>query len=314
MKRKTFFILLGIVFVLFAALALFVEGLPELFSSYVAFPFEQIGAGLRALSLTGSVGNGVALAICVGISLIPVILALCTRREKSSIGERIVLCCTGVVAFIVLLCMINPTEILSAFPGFTMDLLPVVKGSLGYTVWSFVVLCLMLKLLKLFRDSDTHKLLRYLRIALYALCLLFDAVIALSCVPILVNGISDAYRCMDGLIAVLRFVASSLPYILDIIITLSAITLLETFMSDDKTDTVQRADALSRRCCLALGITAVSTVILNVVQLLLSNWLSNISVSVDIPFISLAFVLLILLLSRLIAENRRLRDDNDLFI
>ena len=85
-------------------------------------------------------------------------------------------------------------------------------------------------------------------------------------------------------------------------------------MSDDKTDTVQRADALSRRCCLALGITAVSTVILNVVQLLLSNWLSNISVSVDIPFISLAFVLLILLLSRLIAENRRLRDDNDLFI
>ena len=84
MKRKTFFILLGIVFVLFAALALFVEGLPELFSSYVAFPFEQIGAGLRALSLTGSVGNGVALAICVGISLIPVILALCVKSRPSA--------------------------------------------------------------------------------------------------------------------------------------------------------------------------------------------------------------------------------------
>jgi len=44
------------------------------------------------------------------------------------------------------------------------------------------------------------------------------------------------------------------------------------------------------------------------------RWLSNINVTVDIPIISIAFTVMILLFSRLLIENKKLRDDNNLFI
>ena len=37
-------------------------------------------------------------------------------------------------------------------------------------------------------------------------------------------------------------------------------------------------------------------------------------VSMDIPVVSMAFVIMILLLTRLLIENKKLRDDNSLFI
>jgi hypothetical protein len=36
--------------------------------------------------------------------------------------------------------------------------------------------------------------------------------------------------------------------------------------------------------------------------------------TVQIPVLTIAFVLAVLLLSRFIAENKRLKDDNDMFI
>ena len=57
-----------------------------------------------------------------------------------------------------------------------------------------------------------------------------------------------------------------------------------------------------------------SVIFLKSVAVLFSRFLSNISVNVEIPVVSLAFILLILILSRLIVENRKLQSDNDLFI
>ena len=185
---------------------------------------------------------------------------------------------------------------------------------MGCTIWSVIILWLILRLVRLFRGGDTNKLLCYLRIALHALCILFVAVIAISCGSTLLDNLSNTQKNMDNVMAVVRFISSSLPYIFDIGITLSLLTLLDAYIEKNEEDTVKNADSLSKLCCLALGATAASTTILNVLQLLLSKFLSNISVNIEIPVVSLAFILLILILSRLIVENRKLQSDNDLFI
>ena len=314
MKRKSFIILMGAVFAALMALVLFVDGLPTVFSSVMAFPFEQVGAALRALALTGNVGNGFALALCIALSFLPILSVLRHRYEKDYLGENIVLCCMSIVVFIALFSMANPSKLLSAFPYFAIEALPVVKGVMGCTVWSVIILWLILRLVRLFRGGDTNKLLCYLRIALHALCILFVAVIAISCGSTLLDNLSNTQKNMDNVMAVVRFISSSLPYIFDIGITLSLLTLLDAYIEKNEEDTVKNADSLSKLCCLALGATAASTTILNVLQLLLSQFLSNISVNIEIPVVSLAFILLILIFSRLIVENRKLQSDNDLFI
>lgn len=305
---------MGIVFAALMTLVLFVEELPAFFSSVMAFPFEQLGAGLRILALTGKPGNGVALALCAALSLLPVLLALRHKGKKVFLSENVVLCCIGVIVCITLFCMANPSRFLSAFPYMTAEILPIVKGIMGCTVWSFAVLWLVLRLVRLFRTGDTMRLFSYLRVALYALCVLFDAVIAISCGSALLDNLSSTQQSMDGVMAVLRFIASALPYALDIVITFSLLTLLDAYVAKDKENTVRIAALLSHRCCLGLSITAVSTAVLNVLQLLLSRFLSDISVNVDIPVVSLAFLLLVLLLARFIVENQKLQNDNDLFI
>ena len=314
MKRKSFIVLMGAVFVALMALVLFVDGLPTVFSSVMAFPFEQIGAGLRALALTGNIGNGFALALCIALSFLPILSVLRHRGEKDYLSENIVLCCMSIAVFITLFSMANPSKLLSAFPYFTVEALPVVKGVMGCTVWSVIILWIILRLVRLFRGGDTKKLLCYLRVALHALCILFVAVIAISCGSTLLDGLSATQKSIDNVMAITRFIASSLPYIFVIGITLSLLTLLDAYIEKNEENTVRYADLLSKRCCLALGVTAASATILNVLQLLLSRFLSNVSVNVEIPVVSLTFILLILILSRLIVENWKLQSDNDLFI
>ena len=50
-------------------------------ASLTAFPFAQIGLGLRWLSLSGAVGNGLAIGLYVLLGLIPLIaLGVLWRR------------------------------------------------------------------------------------------------------------------------------------------------------------------------------------------------------------------------------------------
>ena len=314
MKRKQLFILLGIEFAAFLALVLLTDEFPSLFSSLLSFPFEQIGTGLRALSLTGQIGNGLALAIWVGLSMLPLIPAWRHRKDKSKALENgSFYLLTGLLLF-VLYGMANPAISYSFFPANDNNFLPVMKAMLGGTVWSVVVMLVIFRLLRLFRTGDTNQLLGYLRNLLYALCVLFTGVIALICGDILINSLANMQRGMDGVMTVMRFLVSALPYVLNIAITLSALTLLDTLLSEEQSSVTTYAGRLSSLCGAALGITTASLVVFNVLQLVLSRWLSDIAVSVEIPIMSIAFVLAVLLASRLITENRRLREDNDLFI
>ena len=71
MKERHLFTLLSVEAAACALFCILQRSLSGLFSTLIAFPFEQIGAGLRVLSLSGAVGNVVAIILYMLLGLIP---------------------------------------------------------------------------------------------------------------------------------------------------------------------------------------------------------------------------------------------------
>lgn len=312
MKNKTLMIMLVCEAALLFILVLLTNRFPGLFSSMMAFPFEQIAIGIKALSQTGQVGNGMAAALWVGISLLPLIPALRYRQNKTAVMEKISLYSLSCVLLLALYGMINPHVFCSFIPEAEGEYLAVVKAIIGVSVWSVIVLCVVLRIIRMFRLSDKVSLLRYLRMILYILCLLFAAAAVISLGSSLTALSSQ--KALENITNVLRAVIASTPYVLDIAIIISTLNLFDIAMTEDQNGIINAAEKLSRICCVALGISVALSAIFNVLQIILMRQLTNVATTVEIPIISIMFVGVMLLLSRLLVENKQLRDDNSLFI
>ncbi|MCL2782670.1 MAG: hypothetical protein FWD80_01645, partial [Propionibacteriaceae bacterium] len=73
-----------------------------------AIPFEQIGDGLRALSLTGPFGNVIATIVYAVISLIPLACVVVMAKRRRFAAEDVLLALVSPLLFWVLYVMINP--------------------------------------------------------------------------------------------------------------------------------------------------------------------------------------------------------------
>jgi hypothetical protein len=113
----------------------------------------------------------------------------------------------------------------------------------------------------------------------------------------------------------LKFLVDALPWALDTVTAFAAMALLSAMRADRYSEqTVLAAEKLSRWCAAALAAVLLSDIGFNVLQLVFAGALRTIDSSLSIPVISVAFVLAVLLFARVVAENRRLKGDNDLFI
>ena len=314
MKRKSLIILLSCEGIVLTALAILTNFFPTFFSSMLAFPLEQIANGLSYVSHLGNLGNGLAMGLWVGISMIPLLLALKTERKKETIKERIVLFMLAAVIMFALYGMVNPVLFCQTLLGDKQEYIPIIKALFGGTVWSVIVLYIILRLLRMFISGDTNKLMQYLKVLLHILCVLFTAIIFTSCFRELIAYLQNAQGVLDVVLFVIRFLVTAVPYGLDVVITISAITLLNIALSEEQRGIVASAEKLSQVCCIALGITVAGAALYNILQVALMRYLSDITVNVNIPVISIAFTLIVLLVARLLVETKRLRDDNDLFI
>ena len=314
MKHKTLIIMLVCEAVLLFILVLLTNRFPGLFSSMLAFPFEQIAIGLKTLSQAGRIGNGLAIALWVGISLLPSIPAIHYKQNKAAIKERITLFSLSCVLLLALYGMINPHVYCSFIPEAKIEYLAIVKAVMGGSVWSVIVLYVVLCLIRMFRTGDKISLLKYMQLLLHILCLLFAAVAVISFGSGLTASFGASQKALDNMIDLLRLTAASVPYVLDIAIIMSTLNLYDIVMTEDQDGIVNAAEKLSKICCIALGITTALTAVSNVLQIILMRWLSSVAATVNIPIGSIVFVGIVLLLSRLLVENKRLRDDNNLFI
>lgn len=322
MKRKVLYICLAAEAVFLGLIYLLADFSVPLVSSVLAVPFEQIGMLLRVLSLQGGILNGIAFVLWSGICLLPVILVCKDWQDRTKRAEHVILVVLSAVLFVGLYYMVNPGLLYNRIPAVLTEAISanaeemtgVLKASVSMVIWSVVVCYGVFVLLRLFRTGEKDELFLYTKRLLYVLCGLFTGVMVLTALEVLTT-IRMAQSGMDGVFAGIRALVAALPYGMDIVVTLSAMRVLDVLLEDPRSEkVVAEAKILSGICCITLAVVTAAGAGLNIAQWIVSKRLSDINVHVNIPVMSLAFVLAAFLFSRLIEENKQLADENEMFV
>ncbi len=317
MKKKALPLLLVAEAGLVAALMLLAMNNSYYFPSVVSFPFEQIARFLARLSRSGGLINGIAVALWLGIAAVPALIALLYRRGRETLPERISLFVLSGVLLSALYKMAAPhafSIVIHRNAESMIGWTKAIRQILGASVWAVVVLYVFLLIIRLFRQGDKEQLLKYMRMILYALSMIFTAAAAAMLTKGSLSFCDVPNTAADKGFAAARLAAQLIPYLFDIIIIIRLLDLLHIAMEEEQAGMAEAAEKVSRICCAALGVTATVTAVINIIQVLFADMLTNIYVTADVPVVSMAFVILILLLIRLLIENKKLRDDNSLFI
>jgi len=322
MKRSIFFGLLGVEALLCIAFHVLQASFSGVFTTVMAFPFEQIGLGLRTLSLSGGLGNMAAVVVYILISLLPAAGLLILRKKRKLHKEDGLLVLLSAALFAVLYLLINPGIIGPLTGGVAGQ--PVGKAVLGAMVYSVLCGYLVLRILRLFSVGGTDQLFRYMSVMLHLLTVLFGYIIFSTCIGNLLDSMASLKAGNTGnehllgasyFFLVLQFIVNALPYVMDIFVISTALRLLYEIRTDRySVGTVDAAGSVSRLCAAALTVTVYSNIGFNLLQLLFAKSLMTLNSSVQIPVFSITFVLAALLMTRLVTENKQLKDDNDMFI
>ena len=334
-NQRSFLIFLGVEAILLLAFVLLgaTEGMWA--SGLLGFPFVQIGYGLRVLSLLGGGGNVLALVIYVTLSALPLFYLAWLWKKRELFPEDCLLVVLSILIFFTLYYMVNPGLI----PGMADFLWS--SGGAFYqslfsgTIYGLIFCYAVLRVVRHMKMADRETLQGWLSILLRVLAVVFVYMAFGACVQNLLSEmenlragntmIVEGWNPWQGLIysgldvsygfLVLRCLANMLPYLLDVAVTLAALELL-TAMKEDRysEESIQASEKLSHLCVVSLSATVVVTALLNILQLMFLGELHTVHISVNIPVLSVAFVLVVLLLNRLLGENKSLKEDNDLFI
>ena len=313
MKRKTLVLLLIATAILIGALTLVTKLYPNVLSSVLAFPLEPLVLGLKAVAKTGPAGNGLAVAVIAALVLIPAVIAL-RMRGNDKIPEAVsLLALAGMILFAVYGAW-NPAAFQNKIVKDAMEDSNALLMVFSLAVWTMFVLFIVLRLIRLFRTGHREQLHRYLRLLLFILC----AVIAAGIAATLVSGVISLVKGLptpeDAALLVAKAIASLAVSLLELIVCFRMLDMLDIVAADEQEKLPEAASRLSRVSCAALAGIALSAALLHIIQILLLPSLTDVKSILDIPLLQIVFVLVILLLSRLLIENKELKDDNSMFI
>ena len=313
MKKKSILFFLSAEFVLLCLFHIgdFTDG--EIVFSAISAPFVLPAALFGKLASSGAVANGVAVMLTATVCCIPLLYVLKNIRKKEQRAEHIALLATSALTSFIFPLLIDPGRLAAILPFYTDEMRNTVQTGLCLTLWSALVCFAVLRLLRLFRNADKQSLLHYAQKMLFALCILFTACIALNSVGDLITAIKESQQSADFVMAVLHFVANTFPYAADIAAALALCDIIGHYESNSVL-LAKKANTLSRLCCISLAVTAVLCLFVNAMHIILLPDCSDFTVSLQIPIVSLAFVLGVLLFARLMIENRTLREDNEMII
>lgn len=330
MKKQMFVWLLGLEGVLCLLLYFIRDALPGAFTAAVAFPFEQIGIGLRVLSLSGAVGNGIALALYVGICLLPLLAMAVLVKRRGWCVEDVLLGLASGVLFVMLYFMVNPWLLAEHSGSMFGDAgLKIWKGVLGGIFYSVLVGYGVLRLLRYLRGmegrgADMGHLLRIFKVLLGAASVLFVYGAFGGCFGGFMDSL-EAFRegnsgigqqmGINVLFLSLQYGVGMLPYLMNVVVALAGLRLLRELQAGRYSEgVVMAAGKLSRASSFAVGVSVAANVGFNLLQLVFMKKLLVMNASVQFPVLPLTFALAALLLAQYVRENKELKDDNDSFI
>ena len=270
------------------------EGVFDLLS----FPLEKSADFLGSLSLSGAFGNAVAVVLYALICLIPVFVLLFRISRKTFVKTDSILVLMSAVLFAVIYLLINPSEM--GLHGMGEE-----ASMVAFSFWSLLVGYLVLKFAEILKNTEGKRTEKLLSVVLKIIGAVFMFALCTS----------EFTKAEVGIVTVFSALNSVLPAILGIRTVFFALDLLTEFSLDRYSEnTVREAEKLSRFCILALELTVGVSALLSVLQLRFINELSSVNFSVEIPLVSIGFILLLLMLSGFIKESKALKEDNDSFI
>lgn len=320
MKKKAllFLALEGAACVLYVLLG---QKFPSLFGAAAAFPVQQVGYGLRVLSLSGAVQNGIATILYCAFCLLPLGWFFLRYRKKRHEEEDWLLVLMTAVLFPVMYLMVNP-HLMGTYLGKAWEL----GGSmvLGSALWSILAGYLILRFLRSCFRAEEQKWMDYLKLLL----LIMAAALVLGAfgtgLENLLDSIQDLKESNQGsesglgwtvFFLVLRYAADILPNLLCCFILLDAGSMLEQMKENTWSETVvNAAGKLSHSCGTLLKLLIGTNVGINLLQLLFAKQLRVVDSTISLPLDIMALVIGMLLVSRFIRSHKELKEENDSFI
>lgn len=326
MRYKDFYLALLLEAVICVIFALPQIQLSGMFTTITAFPFEQIGWGLRQLSLSGAAGNLAAVVFYLLLSLLPCAVYCFLWAKKRLCRADWLLIIMSALLFFVNYYMINPGLLHTGVAGNG-------KWMLGSSFYAVFCGYLVLRMLHIYTAADTGKLQKALKILLlFTMTVFVYAVFG--------QGLGDLFFAIQNLqsgnsmpaaevalfqaaqdltltyvFLTLQFLVRALPWCMDLVAAYFAVLMLEALAknrySEEAICTVRR---LAGFCRTALAVTVGAEMAFHVLQLLLHRRLYQVDIVIRFPVLSIVFVLAMLLAARYLQEDQRLKQEHDLFI
>ncbi|NLB41588.1 MAG: hypothetical protein GX815_04890 [Clostridiales bacterium] len=316
---KTFLVIEALVFLL---ISIFGKLFENAFTSLFAFPFEQIGTGLRLLSTSSTIGNAIAIILYCVICLLPTVYYAFRANKKRIHAEDKLLILMSVLLFPIIYLMINPAYIGRHFGAF--ELIEVNKSLLGVTIYSIIIGYLVLRGLQTFNSTEAKSILKFLKILMSIICIVLIYAIFGS-------GFSGLQSSMKQLAAdntgigqglflskvflVLQNLVSILPFILEIIIAFSGFELIDALdkepYSDDVVISARKTVKVCQNSVVAIMLTQIAV---NILQFALGSQVRSSHYTLSVPLMSVVLVLAVMLLASYFEQAKRLKEDNELFI
>lgn len=309
MKKEKLFWLLTVAAALVLAFAPKVGG--GVFG-LLALPFAALGWCLRTLSLSGNVGNAIALGIYALICTLP--LWFWWRSERRTEDWLLVLL-SGVLA-LVLYYMVNPDLRGAMLQNEVGD------AVCASAVWSTLAAWGTLKLLYSGAwdlEKNIYRALRSFLLLCAASCVIAGIGSGLprllGMLEMVHQPVLDHYRGMTVVFLTVSYLVLALEKGLCALVLYKGAKLLAELEHDPFGEgCVEAAENVSTVCRNALAIICLSVLGLNLGQLLLSPMLMNISVSVNFPVTGLAVCFALLSVTKLLVRGKELKDESDLFV
>lgn len=297
-------------------------------TSVFTFPLEPFGKALRDMSLTGTADNVAAIIFFVSFGLSPFFLWMFLRKKKLLVKADYLLFLLSAVFFYSLYYSINPGLFETQLAG--------AEGLyLSGLFYSSIIAYGVIRIWSIAMNGSRQTIHKLLKVFLTFLGLMFG-IFALMEFTIRmpqaleeVRNTYESYEVFAGMagmevpanLAVMEIVVfmdsmmNAVPYILDIIIIVQAFSLIRELQKDwYSEESVEAAQKLADVSGRTLVIITVLGFFYNVIQILGRNQILRAKLEVNIPFLSIIFLLAILLASKYISASQKLKDENDLFV
>lgn len=291
----------------------------SIFTKAVTFPLEQTGRLLRALSLSGGLGNAAAWVIFLVLGLLPAGYLAYRAAKRKAGAQDLLLLLLSVILTGGLYLFINPSDFQVLVPvNGLQEAGKYIVGTAFYSV-GFGYLILRAVRSPRARGAAGLKAVLAVIIVLLAAKILF---IALPDTAALVKqtgeantGAARASIDVTGFFQWFAFGIRTLSDGMDIAVLVMGIRLLDELVKDRYSETACNASKrLDKTCRAAVTVTVAGCIILNLTQLLAGKYLLKADYTVQIPLVSVAVIMAVMLGSRYLAEGKEIKEENDLFI